>query len=284
MTFTVSDGTLNASELTNITVNEVYEAPVANLDSGTVDQGDAVTINLTGNDTDADGTVNVDSIAIVAGPSNGVVDVHVDGTGTVTYTPNADFNGTDSFTYTVNDDGGDTSNQAIVSITINPIADPPSDSPKSLLRDALAQLILLKEESKGNESKRIEMAVKEIGKALDDKLWVDEFRLDSKHGDKAFRRIQKALKELTHLVEGMGKDKNASPEPQLALDELVLAGRTLVTTLLDDVAAVDPKQDKADKELAKAEKELAKGDAERSKDKALQHYGKAWEHVDKAAK
>ena len=45
-------------------------------------------------------------------------------TATFSYTPNADFNGTDSFTFKANDGSAD-SNIATVSITINPVNDPP---------------------------------------------------------------------------------------------------------------------------------------------------------------
>jgi len=40
--------------------------------------------------------------------------------GTVTYTPKKKFVGTDSFTYTVNDDGGATSNVALVEVQVVP--------------------------------------------------------------------------------------------------------------------------------------------------------------------
>lgn len=82
-------------------------------------------------------------------------------------------------------------------------------SPRSLLRQALEQLSPHKE-----ESKRIKKAVKEIRKSLDDKLWLDEFHLDSKQGHKMFSRTGDAVKELTHLLESKRKDKNASPEAQ----------------------------------------------------------------------
>ena len=38
------------------------------------------------------------------------------------YTPNANFNGTDSFTYTVKDSSGLTSNDATVTVTVNPVS------------------------------------------------------------------------------------------------------------------------------------------------------------------
>ena len=61
-------------------------------------------------------------MASVGPAANGsVVDT---GDGTITYTPNADFNGPDSFTYSVTD-GVDTSNTATVTVTVNAVNDAP---------------------------------------------------------------------------------------------------------------------------------------------------------------
>ncbi|WP_299770823.1 Ig-like domain-containing protein, partial [uncultured Dokdonia sp.] len=56
--------------------------------------------------------------------ANGTVTINADGT--VTYTPDPDFNGTDTFDYTVevtNADGSTTTETATVVITVDPIAD-----------------------------------------------------------------------------------------------------------------------------------------------------------------
>ena len=47
------------------------------------------------------------------------------GDGTVTYTPDADYNGNDSFSYEVQDNEAGTSNVATVSLTINAVNDDP---------------------------------------------------------------------------------------------------------------------------------------------------------------
>jgi VCBS repeat-containing protein len=59
---------------------------------------------------------------LVDGPAHGTLTFNADGS--FTYTPDADFNGTDGFTYTVND-GTDDSAVAAVTITVNPVNDPP---------------------------------------------------------------------------------------------------------------------------------------------------------------
>jgi hypothetical protein len=92
-------------------------APVANADSATTPEDTAVAIDVLANDTDADGTVDPATVAVVSAPANGGTAVNAT-TGAITYTPNAGFAGLDTFTYTVNDDDGATSNAATVSVTV----------------------------------------------------------------------------------------------------------------------------------------------------------------------
>ena len=60
--------------------------------------------------------------AVVTGPAHGALVVNPDGS--FTYTPAADFNGTDTFTYRASD-GTLSSNLATVTLTVNPVNDPP---------------------------------------------------------------------------------------------------------------------------------------------------------------
>jgi VCBS repeat-containing protein len=93
---------------------------VANDDNATTNEDSAVTIDVLANDSDVDGdALTVDS---VTQGSNGTV---TNNGADVTYTPAANFNGTDNFSYTISDGNGgmDTAN---VSMTINPVNDPPT--------------------------------------------------------------------------------------------------------------------------------------------------------------
>jgi VCBS repeat-containing protein len=117
-------GTLNWWSITAVYIPpEPNEAPVAGDDAYTVAEDNTLTVATPGvldNDTDADGhplTAN-----LVTGPAHGSLTLNADGS--FSYTPDSNFNGTDTFTYVAND-GRDDSNVATVSITINPIADPP---------------------------------------------------------------------------------------------------------------------------------------------------------------
>jgi VCBS repeat-containing protein len=78
------------------------------------------TPGLLGNDTDAE---NDPLTAVLnSSPSNG--SLILNGNGSFSYTPNANFNGSDSFTYRAND-GQATSNIATVTITVNAVNDAP---------------------------------------------------------------------------------------------------------------------------------------------------------------
>ena len=112
-TYTVSDGN-GGTDTTTVTVAPVNDAPVAADDSVTTSPNTAATFDVLGNDSDPDGdTLTVSS---VTDGDNGTVTIN--GDGTLTYTPDADFNGTDTFNYTVSDGNGGTAT-ATVSVTVN---------------------------------------------------------------------------------------------------------------------------------------------------------------------
>lgn len=134
LSYTVNDNqgaTSNAATIT-ITVNPVNDPPVAVNDFATTNEETAVTLNVTTNDTDIDGTINVATVdlnvssgGIQNAMSTTAGNYSVNALGVVTYTPAADYNGTATLNYTVNDNDGATSNQATISITVNPVNDPP---------------------------------------------------------------------------------------------------------------------------------------------------------------
>jgi hypothetical protein len=120
-TYTVSDGNGGFDTATvSLTVNPVNDVPVAVNDIRTLDEDNSIDINVLANDTDVDG--NPLSVSTFTQPTNGTVTFGPGGT--LTYTPNANYNGPDSFTYTVTDGQGGFST-ATVSLTVNPLNDPP---------------------------------------------------------------------------------------------------------------------------------------------------------------
>ena len=89
--------------------------PIANDDSATTTQDNAVPIDVTANDTDADGTIDDTSVTVTDQPNNGTV---ICADNICTYTPGAGFTGTDTFEYRVCDDEG-ACDRAIVTVTVS---------------------------------------------------------------------------------------------------------------------------------------------------------------------
>ncbi|WP_158545372.1 Ig-like domain-containing protein [Bremerella cremea] len=121
-TYTVEDGAGGSSTATvTITVKPVDDAPIAVNDSATTDEDTPVTINLLANDIELDGDpLSIDQISTP--PHGTVID---NGNGTITFTPQKDFNGTERIAYRVSDGNG-VSEWATIEITITPVNDPPS--------------------------------------------------------------------------------------------------------------------------------------------------------------
>ena len=99
------------------------DPPAAHDDSVTTPENTAVTIDVAANDSDADGnldpTTTNTTCAGCAGPSNGSLFNH--GDGTFDYTPTNGFTGSESFVYEICDTD-QLCDTAIVSVTVNPPA------------------------------------------------------------------------------------------------------------------------------------------------------------------
>ncbi|OHC64321.1 MAG: hypothetical protein A2040_15085, partial [Rhodocyclales bacterium GWA2_65_19] len=124
-TYTVTDpnGAVSNSTTLTLTVTGTNDAPVANDDALTATEDTPVIFTaaqLLGNDTDVD----LDTLTIASVTSGVGGTAVLNGDGTVTFTPNANFNGTADFTYTATD-GSLTSNTATVTVTIAPVNDAP---------------------------------------------------------------------------------------------------------------------------------------------------------------
>jgi VCBS repeat-containing protein len=116
-TYEVSDnsGATDTAQVT-IRVFASNDAPVAMPDAVDANIATAVDIDVTGNDTDGDGSVDLTSVIVTADPVFGVTGAP--NNGVITYTPGAGFEGTDSFRYVVRDNEGKLSNEAVVTITV----------------------------------------------------------------------------------------------------------------------------------------------------------------------
>ena len=89
-------------------------------DTPMTDEDMPVDINILDGDTDDDGMIVPGSVVITMDPASGMVEVDPV-TGLATYTPNLGSFGEDSFKYTVDDNEGATSNEATVTIMVDPI-------------------------------------------------------------------------------------------------------------------------------------------------------------------
>lgn len=133
--YTVSDGTDQATATVTVTVAPVDDAPVANDDSGSASEDGSVTIDVLANDTDID-TSQLSVIAISA-PAHGTAAINPEGT--ITYTPVADYHGTDTFSYTVTD--GSSEDIATVTVTVTPVNDAPIASVITGQPDAITGVV-----------------------------------------------------------------------------------------------------------------------------------------------
>ncbi|PYR56190.1 MAG: hypothetical protein DMF91_22500, partial [Acidobacteria bacterium] len=107
--------------------------PVAANDAFVVNEDEILNVSgagVLGNDSDADG----DSLhaVLVSVPSHGALTLN--GDGSFSYAPNANYNGPDSFTYKANDGSAD-SNVGTVSITVNAVNDAPVASNQAVVTD-----------------------------------------------------------------------------------------------------------------------------------------------------
>ena len=120
-TYTISDGNGGRDTATvTVRVNNVNSGPDARADAASTDEDQPVVISVLANDLDPDG----DTVRIVAAGDGSNGQTTVNANGTITYTPDADFNGADSFTYTISDGNGGR-DTATVEVNVAPVNDAP---------------------------------------------------------------------------------------------------------------------------------------------------------------
>ncbi|MEH6644898.1 Ig-like domain-containing protein [Sulfitobacter sp.] len=117
--YTISDGELTDPAVLFVTVTDPAENPVAVDDVAETPEDTAVTIPVLANDTDP----NLDPLTVTEATSpDGEVVINDDGT--ITFTPDDNFNGPTTITYTVTDPDGNT-DTATVDVTVTPVNDAP---------------------------------------------------------------------------------------------------------------------------------------------------------------
>jgi hypothetical protein len=120
-TYKVSDGTTQSTGTVNITVSDGNTLPTVVNDTATVTEDSKNNVvDVLGNDSDADSDTL--SVASVTQGESGSVTLS---SGTVFYTPDANFAGTDNFAYTVTDGNGGISSGR-VTMTVTAVEDDPT--------------------------------------------------------------------------------------------------------------------------------------------------------------
>ncbi|WP_353932490.1 tandem-95 repeat protein [Okeanomitos corallinicola TIOX110] len=122
-TYTIVGGSQLINEVVNITVQPVNDVPVAVNDNSRTNENESVDISVLDNDIEIETDINDLNITVENAPRNGTFSINSNGT--ITYTPNNNFNGLDSFTYTIEDENGAVSNVARVEVIVDPINDIP---------------------------------------------------------------------------------------------------------------------------------------------------------------
>jgi Ca2+-binding RTX toxin-like protein len=115
---------IDVSDAYGTILNDDPIPPVATDDLAMTMEDEAIAIEVLANDADPDGNLVPSTLMIGSGPQNGVLSVDAS-SGLVVYTPASDYWGIDSFTYTIQDDDGILSNEAVVTVTVNPVNDAP---------------------------------------------------------------------------------------------------------------------------------------------------------------
>ncbi len=116
-----------ASALVEVTILPVNDRPVANDQAATAEEDTPLPITVTATDPDGD----VLTYTILTGPSNGTISGFDSATGELTYTPNSNYYGPDSFTFEACDPDG-LCDTGTVTITVEPVDDPPDADPQTL--------------------------------------------------------------------------------------------------------------------------------------------------------
>lgn len=110
--YTLSDGNGgSASAKVTVQIASINDIPVANADSGDLQQGGDLTINLIEND---EGLGDGIEATLVSAPSNGTVNISTNGI--AIYQPTGDYFGPDEFNYRVTDQDGDS---AVANVSLN---------------------------------------------------------------------------------------------------------------------------------------------------------------------
>lgn len=122
--YQASDGTMTTEAVTvALTVCPVNDVPTAAGDAYELDQDTVLTVDVAAGVLVNDGDIDGDALtaAVVTGPAHGTLSLN--GDGSFTYTPDADYSGADSFVYAAGDETATA--EATVALTVKQIVEAP---------------------------------------------------------------------------------------------------------------------------------------------------------------
>jgi hypothetical protein len=131
ITLLASDSVAQTTQSFKLTVSPVNDVPVADDISTSTNEDNPVTVTVVSPNADMDG----DSLIVTTPgqPEHGSLKINNDKT--VTYTPAVNYNGVDSFTYQLAD--ASSSDTGVVTVTVNPVNDPPQITDLTYLQNTL---------------------------------------------------------------------------------------------------------------------------------------------------
>ncbi len=135
--------------------------PIAQDDAAATREDVAVVIAPLGNDSDPDGNLDLDSLALLMPPLHGTLIAAADGT--FRYVPAPEFNGIDSFTYQVCDGFG-LCDSATVNLTVQAVNDPAvaADDTATTPEDTSVAIAVLSNDSAGPSGEPQALAIREL--------------------------------------------------------------------------------------------------------------------------
>jgi hypothetical protein len=174
--YTVSDGSLVDTGRVTITVSGANDGPVAVDDTASTPEDTPRTLtqaDLKANDTDIDNTNAQLSVTSVSNPTNGAVVLN--GNGTVTFTPAANFSGPAGFDYTVSD--GALTDIGRVTVTVTTVNDGPLAVDDNVSTAEDTPITLTQANLKGNDTDvdntNVQLSVTAVGSAVNGTVVLD---------------------------------------------------------------------------------------------------------------